>query len=365
MTTKLKTKNEIVREKADFSTDTIYCGLDVHKKNWGVSIYLNDHFVRTLHQNADPAALLSHLKENYPNGKYVACYEAGFCGFSVQRELTALGIECLVANAADIPQTNKSALNKTDAIDSRRIGEALAKNMLRPIFIPSPEFEADRNLIRYRKKLVSRLTGHKQGIKSTLFILGISIPKQFDNSRWTNIFINWLKELQIVNSSARTTIDLMIDDVVYYRKKLYDTNKLIRNLSQTQRYLSQFKIVTSAPGIGLITGMTMLTEVEDISRFDCFVKFNSFVGICPTQFSSGEKTRMGKMTVRSNRAIRSLIIEAAWVAVRVDPVLAKKFAELQKVKTKKRAIVTIARKLLSRIYSIWTNQKMYEKGITH
>lgn len=363
MTTKLKTKNEIVREKVDFSSDTIYCGLDVHKKNWGVTIYVNDHFMKSFHQNADPLALLSHLKDNYPNGKYVACYEAGFCGFSVQRELTSLGIECLVANAADIPQTSKAALNKTDAVDSRRIGEALAKNMLRPIYIPSPEYEADRNLIRYRKKLVSRLTGHKQGIKSTLFILGISIPKQFDNSRWTNIFIRWIKELQIENSSTKITIDLMIDDVVYYRKKLYETNKLIRNLSQTERYLYQFEILTSAPGIGLITGMTMVTEIGEISRFDSFAKINSFVGLCPSQFSSGEKTRMGKMTVRSNKAIRSLIIEAAWVAVRVDPVLAKKFAELQKVKTKKRAIVTIARKLLSRIYSIWTNQKMYEKGI--
>jgi transposase len=363
MTTKLKTKNEIVRERVDFSTETIYCGIDVHKKNWGVTIYLNDRFMKTFHQNNDPQALLSHLNENYPYGKYMACYEAGFCGFSVQRKLTALGIECLVANAADIPQTNKSALSKTDAVDSRRIGEALAKNMLRPIYIPSPEFEADRNLIRYRKKLVARLKGHKQSIKSTLFILDIPIPERFEKSCWTNTFIKWLIELQLENSSTKTTIDLMIDDVVFYRKKLYETNKLIRNLSQTERYKFQFEIVTSAPGIGLITGMTMLTEIGDISRFDSFSKFNSFVGLCPSQFSSGEKTRMGKMTVRSNKAIRSLIIEAAWIAIKYDPALAKKFSELEKIKTRKRAIVTIARKLLSRIYSIWTNQKKYEKGI--
>lgn len=363
MTTKLKTKPEISREKADFSNMTIYCGIDVHKKNWSVTIYLEDRFIKTFHQISEPSVLLSHLQNNYPNGNYIACYEAGFCGFSVQRELSVLGVACMVVNAADVPKTSKAALNKTDAVDSKRLGEALAKGMLNPIFIPKVDDEADRGLVRYRKKLLSILNGRKRTLKSTLFTLGIKIPKRFDNSRWTNIFINWVKDLEVDNLNAKLTLELLIEDVVYMRKQLFRTNKALKNMSQSEKYKTMYDIITSSPGIGLITGMTMLTEVGDIKRFDSFTKFNSFIGLCPSQFSSGEKKHMGEMTTRNNKAIRPLIIEAAWVAVRLDPALALKFSELLLTKTKKRAIIVIARKLLSRIYSIWTNQDMYEKGI--
>lgn len=153
--------------------------------------------MKTFHQNNDPQALLSHLNENYPYGKYMACYEAGFCGSSVQRKLTALGIECLVA----MLQIYLKPINLHWAKLMLSIHEGLEKhwpkNMLRPIYIPSPEFEADRNLIRYRKKLVARLKGHKQSIKSTLFILDIPIPERFEKSCWTNTFIKWLIELQL------------------------------------------------------------------------------------------------------------------------------------------------------------------------
>lgn len=174
------TKLQKNREKIDFKNQTINIGLDVHKKNWSVSIYLNDAFVRTFHQESKGATLLQFLNNNYPNGTYKACYEAGFCGFSIQRELSKLGIACSVVNAADIPQTNKGMLSKTDASDSRRIGEAFAKNLLRPIYIPKPDIEADRNLIRYRKHVQESLKIKKSKIKSCLFTIGIKLPPEHD-----------------------------------------------------------------------------------------------------------------------------------------------------------------------------------------
>lgn len=95
------------RETISFSGQFINIGLDVHKKNWSASIYLGDKFVKTFHQESTRTILLKHLKVNYPDAVYKAFYEAGFYGFSVQRELTALAIACSVVNAADIPQTNK------------------------------------------------------------------------------------------------------------------------------------------------------------------------------------------------------------------------------------------------------------------
>ncbi len=360
--TKLKEKIEKTK-LVDFAGKHIYVGLDVHKKNWYATVYVEQQFIKTFHLESTGSILLKFLQNNYPNGIYHACYEAGFCGFSVQRELTFLGIKCIVVNACDIPQTQKGTLSKTDASDSKRIGEAFAKQMLKPIYIPDKISEADRNLIRYRKRTQELLKAKKQGIKSCLNILGISIPTQHDKPYWTNNFIKWLQALTIEVFSGKATVDGLVEDALFFRKKLLMLNKEIKKLSISDKYKEMFEIITSTPGIGLITAMTMLTEVVDINRFENFTKFNSFIGLCPSEFSSGEKQRKGKMTSRSNKQIRSLLIEAAWIAIRIDPALTLKYQELLITKTKKRAIVVIARKLLSRIYKVWKEKVPYENGI--
>lgn len=360
--TNIKEKTK-TRETVSFKGQTINIGLDVHKKNWSASIYLGDSFVKTFHQESTGTILLQHLKANYPDAIYKACYEAGFCGFSVQRELTSLGVECCVVNAADIPQTNKGMLSKTDAADSRRIGEAFSKGLLKPIYIPTSSTEADRNLVRYRKRVQEDLKAKKQGIKSCLFILGLKIPPEHDKSYWTNNFITWLKELVITDSSNKITVSLLIDDVLLLRKRLLETNKRLRVLSQSENYATTYKLITSTPGIGLITAMTLITEIGDINRFDSFTKFNSFIGLCPSEYSSGERIHKGKMTKRSHKTIRALIIESSWIAIRNDPALALKYHELKDSKTPKRAIVIIARKLLSRLFTVWKTKTEYENGV--
>jgi transposase len=360
--TKIKQISE-TKEKIDFTGQTINLGIDVHKKNWNVSVYLNQLFIRTFHQVSEGQVLLTHLKTNYPGATYKACYEAGFSGFSIQRELTDLGIGCSVVNAADIPQTNKGMLSKTDTIDSRRIGEAFAKDMLNPIYVPAPEIEADRNLIRYRKRVQENLKAKRQSLKSCLSILGIKIPIQYDKPYWTNNFINWLKFLEIKNQSIKITINFLIDDVMLLRKRLFEINKDIRKLSQSDKYKDSYIILTSSPGIGLITAMTLITEIGDINRFSNFNKFNSFIGFCPSEFSSGECVYKGKMTTRGHKTLRALLLEAAWVAIRCDPALSLKYHDLIKTKTGKRAIIIIARKLLSKIFTIWKSKSQYKNGI--
>ncbi|MFD2285930.1 IS110 family transposase [Pedobacter petrophilus] len=274
-----------------------------------------------------------------------------------------MGIHCDVVNASDVPQTSKGMLSKTDASDSRRIGEAYAKAMLKPIYVPSSTNEADRNLISYRQRVQRDLKAKKQGIKSCLNILGLKIPIQYDQPYWTNNFITWLKQLEITDVSNKITIDFLIEDVSILRKRLFATNSQIRKLSQSKQYKDTYIQLTSTPGVGLITAMTMLTEIGDINRFDSFEKFNSFIGLCPSEYSSGEHVYKGKMTTRGHKTIRALIIECAWIAIRKDPALTLKYHELIKIKTPKRAIIVISGKLLSRIFTIWKNNKEYVTGV--
>jgi transposase len=107
----------------------------------------------------------------------------------------------------------------------------------------------------------------------------------------------------------------------------------------------------------------LLCEIEDINRFDSFKKFNGFIGFKPSSHSSGERDLKGHLTYRRHKALRSSLVECAWSAVQKDPVMLQRYNQLTQRLTGKRAIVVIARKLVSRIYSVLKNEKPYETGV--
>jgi transposase len=362
MNTKLKNNYNSNNESTLLDSDTsiIYAGIDVHKAQWTVTIYVNDRLFKTFTQPPSAEALYKTLSNNFPGCKYKACYEAGFCGFVVQRDLDKLGIECIVINPADLPKTSKNMYTKTDTIDSKILSEFLSKNLLRSIYIPKRSDESDRALVRYRKVVVKDLGSSRRRVKSLLMSKGILVPEKFQKSYICKKYLEWLQTVELPDGSLRDSLDLILDDVIHFRKKLLQINKQIKTLSCTDKYKGICQILMSAPGIGTITSMTLITEIMDISRFKHFKNFNSYVGLYPTEYSSGEHIRKGFITPRNNKFLRPLIIEAAWSAIQRDGILALKFAELTKRMTKKRAIVAIARKLLSRIYSIWNDGVLYE-----
>ena len=118
-------------KKLDFTGTTIFCGVDVHKKNWRVNIQDTEFELEDFSQNADPVLLHKHLNSKYPGASVKMCYEAGFSGFSAQRWLTTRGIDCHVVNAADVPTTDKEKRQKTDKIDARKLSEYLQSKKMK------------------------------------------------------------------------------------------------------------------------------------------------------------------------------------------------------------------------------------------
>jgi transposase len=352
-----------VKEKVNFSGKTIQVGMDVHRSNWNISIFLEGQFVRRFQQPADVSALSKLLKREYPGADFVLAYEAGFCGFWICRSLKEEGLHCIVVNASDVPQTNKDLSQKSDPNDSRKIGAALSGNMLKPIHIPDVELESDRMLVRYRMRLQRDLSRCKSRIKSMLHQLGIVIPPRFDNANWSNVFIQWLQALKMPQDSAKITLNFMIDQVLQLRQKQLEVMRGIRALSQNMRYHKDYELLTSVPGVGPITAITLVTEIGDINRFKNFYHFNSFIGFCPTEYSSGDHERHGSMTPRHHSPLRELLTEAAWVAVSNDPALTIVYQKLKQKIGGKRAIVKMSRKLLNRIYTIWRKNEKYVKGV--
>lgn len=352
-----------VKQVADFSGKSIYVGLDVHLKSWDVALYMEGQYLRNFHQTPDVSRLVNTLQRDYPNASFHCAYEAGFSGFGLQRQLHSSGLNCIVVNAADVPQTDKGRKTKTDRSDAKRIAGALQAGLLHSIYIPDKLTEGDRRLVRYRTQLLRDLQRNKVRIKHFLYQSDIIPPPPYSKNNWSNAFIQWLKELSPDNDTDKHTLSKMIEQVEQQRKEITLLTKKIQELINTPRYIHTAKLLQSVPGIGPLTTATLLVEIADINRFPTFAQFNSFIGFCPSEHSSGEEERKGHIISRHHKILRALIIEAAWMAVKNDPALTLAYSDLKKRMTGKRAIIRIARKLLHRIYHVWLKKEDYEKGI--
>jgi transposase len=191
---------------------------------------------------------------------------------------------------------------------------------------------------------------------------GLDVPERFSKC-WSKKFIQWLKELDQVEGAARTTLNHMIEQMELLRNTFLKVNHDIRELQKDEKYKDKMQWLLSIPGIGPLTAITLITELINIHRFSSFRHLNSFVGLYPMEHSSGEDEHKGSITIRHNKQLRHMMIEAAWIAIRHDPALTLSFVQWKQRMTGKRAIVKIARKLLSRIRYVLINETMYEKGI--
>lgn len=345
----------------------LYVGIDVHLKSWTVTILTENITHKTFTQPPNAVVLANYLKENFPSWNYYSAYEAGYSGFWAHYQLCELGIHNMVVNAADIPTTQKEQFQKNDPVDSRKIARALRAKQLNPIHVLNSQTLEDRSLVRTREMLVKDLAKLKNRIKSFLLFYGIEIPKEFNGSGtyWSKRFIKWLREdITFQSQYGRDSLDFMITEVQNQRTVLLDMNRKIRSLSNESRYQNYMALLLSIPGIGRISAVALLTQLEDIKRFKNTDTFASYVGLVPNSYSSGEKENRGEITFRGQKTLKRILVECAWVTIRYDPAMTASFNTYVKRMQPNKAIIRIARKLLNRIYYVLKNERIYTNGIT-
>jgi len=348
----------------DFSYqgEKIYVGLDVHKTNWKVTILGEYISHRTFSQDPSPDLLFQYLNKHFPGGEYYSAYEASFCGFWAHDRLEELGIKSIVVNPPDIPTTDKERRQKEDKRDSRKIADTLRAGKLRGIRIPCVKNRQDRILIRTRSALQKDLQRNKNRIKGFLYFNGIEYPPRFKQrtSHWSHVFMQWVESIPMSEPSGQEAIQALIESSRNLRIQLLDITRKIRVLSKTDFYGQNVKLLCSVPGIGMLTAMTLLTEIEGIEYYQGLDQLNGYIGFVPTSKSSGEREKIGDITPRGKKHLRSLLIESAWIAARRDPVLMKKYHELCARMKPNKAIIRIAKKLTNRIRFVLLNQKEYK-----
>jgi transposase len=348
--------------KLDFNGQNIYVGFDVHLRSWKVTILTEKLVHKTFSQEPKPKLLYEYLMKNFPGATFHSAYEAGFCGYWIHNALMSYGINSIVVNPADIPTTDKEKVQKEDSRDSRKIARSLRSGELKPIHVPTVKTLDDRSLVRTRAGLVKDLTRNKNRVKSYLHFHGIEIPELFENlkGRWTKRYINWLKSIEFHELSARLALDAWINSSENLRASVLTVTKQINELSKAPIYSEQVGLLKSIPGVGLITAMIIILELETIERFESIDKLCSFIGLIPSTHSSGEKEKVGEITRRGHPVLRSALIESAWIASRIDPALNKSYHSYCKRMESNKAIVRIAKKLVNRIKSVLKNKRPYE-----
>ena len=346
----------------NFKGQNIYIGIDVHLKTWSVTIITQSGYKRKHSQNPSAKELFEHLKKHYPGGNYLAVYESGFSGFSTYYALQEFGIQCMVVHAADVPTTQYENVMKDESVDSETLAKSLKNGSLRGIYIHRKENLDARNVLRLRRTFLKQLGGFKSRVKHLLYNHGIMIPDCFSRpgTHWSRSFMKWLREDVVLLSSTRTSLDMLLDTVELLRKNLLSVTRQIRFLSRSERYANDFENLMSIPGIGLLVGMCLLTEIDDVRRFRNEKQFASYLGLVPMSHSSGEKICNGEKTFRGNKLLGLMLVESAWVTIQHDSIMAAAYGEYCKRMKGQKAIIRIARKLANRIFHVMKNGQKYE-----
>jgi transposase len=352
---------EIKNSDIDFSSQKIFIGIDVHKKHWIITIQSNQVQLKTFSMNPSAEELAEFVKKRYPGGDYYSVYEAGFCGYWINKELNKYGIKNIIVNPADVPTSNKEKLTKTDKIDSRKLARELENQTMKTIYVPTEQEQQLRSLCRLRYSLTKDQVRVKNRIKGHLYFYGKQMPE--GSKYWSGKFLGWLRELEFSDPLGKQYLSLCLDELIRVREKILAINKELRKAAQENQFGQVVKkLYQTVPGIGFTSAITLLTEIIDMKRFSNIEKLSSYVGLVPSISASGQREQIKGLTVRKNKYLRYLLIESAWIAIKQDKALFQYYCSLTKRMNKKRAIISVARKLLNRIRHVWLTDEEYKTG---
>ena len=334
-----------------FEGQVVYAGIDVHKRQWTVTIQHCGHVQKSFTMDPDPEKLAEHLKRNYPEAEYRSVYEAGFSGFEAHRTLCRLGVKNIIINPSDVPTSGKERENKNDGCDSRKLARELENGSLEPIYIPEPENLILRNLKRREDQVVQNLTRIKNRIKSHLYFIGVK-------------FISWAGgSLKIMEEDAVKRHDYaLLSDLRELRFLREEKLRIVHDERDCLKLLHREEIqenIQSVAGIGFRTTIALQAEIWDMTRFPTKDRLNSYVGLAPRTFGSGEHVTV-KCGNRKKKQLHYLMIEAAWRAVRYNLEYKARYGALVgRGMSSQTAIVVIAKKLMLTIRAVWLQDRKY------
>lgn len=299
----------------------LYVGIDAHKDEHKIACKLAGpespvHRITINNTVPDIKRLIRRLTRDLHPDQIRCCYEAGCLGFELQRRLQAAGAQCLVAAPSLIPVKPGDRI-KTDARDALALVTCLESGMLTEVQPPQPQEEAARDLCRLREAAVTNRTRIRHQITKYLLRRGLVYR---NGSHWTDRFMTWLASLRFNEPLDNEILGDLLSELVHCDERLHQLTQRLELLAQDPRYQTAVGWLCCFSGIQTVTAMTIITELFRFERFDHPQRLMSYLGLTPSEHSSGAKKRRGHITRQGNGHVRRLLTECAWHYIHVPHV---------------------------------------------
>jgi transposase len=245
------------------------------------------------------------------------------------------------------------------------LAKNLENNDYHVCFVPDKELREDRQISRTCQQVDADIKRVCNRIRRALEFHGLD--RECPAGAWSGpMYVKVKKRLDELelSESLRFSFEVPFGELEHLRKTKKDIVLRLRKLARSDRYKEGVELLMSAPGIGMLTAIRLVLEWGDIKRFKRKEDFASFLGLIPSDYSSGEEERQGHITKQGNRGVRCWLIESSWVAIRYDPVLLDKYRRVfRSCGSKKKAIVAVARKLGLRLRKVLLSGEPYAVGV--
>lgn len=289
---------------------TLRCvGLDVHKDSIAIAVADPEggepSLVGTIPN--DTRLLLQQLKK-LGRGKVRCCYEAGPTGYGLHRDLNAAGVPCIVVAPSLIPKQVGSRV-KTDRRDAVRLARFLRSGDLTAVAVPDPATEAMRDLERAREdaKAVERSGRHQLG--KFLLRHGRIYPGK---TAWTRTHLEWIRTQSFEYEAQRRVLTDYLHTVEMAVERVEKLTRDMAELAEKWSLAPLVKSLQALRGVQMVTAVIIAAELGDLSRFDSAPKLMAYLGLVPSEHSSGESKRRGHITRTGNSHVRRVLVESAW-----------------------------------------------------
>jgi transposase len=288
------------------------------------------------------AKLVKKLAAKYE--RLAFCYEAGPTGYGLQRQITDLGQECMVVAPSLIPKRpgDRVKTNRRDALD---LAKLLRAGQLTAVWVPDCRHEAMRDLTRARGAAVQDARMKGQQVSAFLLRLGVHYPGK---TAWTKVHMNWLASQKFEHPEQRIAFEELLLAVRQARERVGRLEEAIRLAVPDWSLAEVVQALMAMRGIDMVTATAFLAEIGDLSRFRTPRQLMAYLGLVPSERSTGNTIERGPITKAGNRRARRLLIESAW-AYRHPPRVGKD--KQAKVAAAPRTVREIAWKAQHRLYA--------------
>jgi transposase len=332
-----------------------YVGLDIHTKHISICVLNQDGKVHRRDQVRQVDQLVRVL-EGLPD-RFEVCFEAS-TGYGRYFELLSVRASRVVVAHPGLLRLIFRSKNKNDRRDAEKLAKLLYLGEVPAVHVPTADVRAWRELITFRQRLVQKRTRAKNGVRALLRCLGITAPRR--PGIWTAKGLAWLKQLEFSQPLQALKRDLLVQEIEAFSRQLARVERGLAAYSRDNLAVWQLR---SIPGVGLRTAEAVVAFIDDPHRFAHSKKVGAYFGLVPSQDQSGETNRLGHITREGCTAVRHLLVEAVWQALRRSASVRAYYERIQRndPDRKKIAVVATAHYLVRVMWALLKNGTLWKE----